>query len=657
VCGIVGLVDYKGLLGKSPCRRLVEKMCKVIAHRGPDAFGEWHDPNFPVFFGHQRLSILDLSEAGAQPMHSPCNRWVLTYNGEIYNFRSLRQRLDSEFSSIVWKSQSDTEVLLQGFSRWGIEKTLKAANGMFAMAVWDKREGLLTLARDRAGEKPLYYGSMNGKFVFGSELKPFRVALGDELEIDREALCLFLRHNYVPAPYSIYKNVKKLTPGTFLSIHFSDDGPKYNENTYWDPFQILESGLNNRDKSESELLNELEDLLTDSVTIRMESDVPLGAFLSGGIDSSLICSLMQKVSRSSIKTFSIGFDIEDYNEAPFAAAVASHLRCDHTQLYMTPKDCLDVIPLIPEIYDEPFADSSQIPTYLVSKVAKSKVTVSLSGDAGDELFCGYTRYFWANKIHRLMNQIPDFVRSSSKTLIRCLNPDTWDRIGKASTTVLPAHFRQHHFGDKLYKLAGVLDQDSQDNLYLNLLSHWTQPDQVVLDASEPKSVISRLNSKLTISDFTTKMMFCDFLNYMVDDILVKVDRAAMAVSLETRVPFLDHRVVELAFNTPLSFHTDFIEGKKLLRKLLYKYVPRELIERPKKGFGVPIEHWLRHELRDWAEDYLSEERLNREGYFSTDLVRQRWREHLSGSRNWQYYLWDILMFEIWFDKAKAETMI
>jgi asparagine synthase (glutamine-hydrolysing) len=626
----------------------------TLAHRGPDDGGVWADAEAGVGLAHRRLAIVDLSQEGHQPMRSADGRYVISFNGEIYNFTALRRELEG--LGHTFRGHSDTEVMLAGFSEWGVEAAVKKFVGMFAFALWDARERVLHLCRDRVGEKPLYYGWAGGAFLFGSELKSLRAHPEWRGEVDRDALVLLLRYNYVPAPYSIYKGVYKLPPGTILSI--SPDSVSRNganrPKPYWSARQAAEDGLRRPfEGSDAEAVAQLEELLGEVLAGQMVADVPLGAFLSGGIDSSLVVALMQAQSNQPVKTFTIGFHEETYNEAEFAKAVARHLRTDHTELYVTPKEAMDVIPRLPALYDEPFADSSQIPTFLVSELTRRRVTVSLSGDGGDELFGGYNRYFWSRRIWNKIGWVPRGLRKAAARGVVSVSPAAWDATFQGLGPILPGRFRQTIPGDRMHKLAGALAVERPEAMYRYFVSTWKTPAELVLGATEPPTTLSAESEWPALPDFVERMMYLDLMTYLPDDILVKVDRAAMGVSLETRVPYLDHRVVEFAWRLPLALKIRGGKGKWLLRQVLYKHVPRELIERPKTGFGVPVDLWLRGPLKEWAEALLDEGRLRREGFFEPGPIRQKWAEHLSGGRNWQYYLWSVLMFQAWLEANPA----
>ena len=622
-------------------------MTDTLVHRGPDDGGVWEDIRAGIALGNRRLAIVDLSPEGHQPMRSASGRYVLAFNGEIYNFWMLREELEGR--GHPFRGHSDTEVMLAAFTEWGIEGALERFNGMFAFALWDREERSLHLARDRMGEKPLYYGRMGDVLLFGSELKALRAHPRFKGEVSRNALALYLRHNYIPAPYTIYEGIRKLPPGTRLTIDEAGNAP--GPVPYWSAKEAAERGVANPfGGSEAEAVDELDGLLRDSIGMRMIADVPLGAFLSGGIDSSTVVALMQAQSDRPVKTFSIGFYEDEYSEADYAKEVARHLGTDHTELYVTPEEAMSVIPKLPTLYDEPFSDSSQIPTYLVSELARRHVTVSLSGDGGDELFAGYNRYFWGRSIWHKIGWVPPALRGAAAGALTAVSPQGWDRIFKRLGPVLPGKVRQRMPGDRLHKLAGVLSVKSPEAMYMSLVSLWQRPDFIVVGGSEPPTTLTDPGRWAELPDFTQRMMYLDTVTYLPDDILVKVDRASMGVSLEGRIPFLDHRLVEFAWRVPLGMKIKDGKGKWLLRQVLNRYVPKKLIERPKMGFGVPIDAWLRGPLREWAEDLLNERRLSGEGFFDPYPIREKWSEHLSGRRNWQYQLWDVLMFEAWLEE-------
>ena len=643
MCGIVGFFSADGCNHQN----IVVDMMDAIKHRGPDDKGFWHNSESNVYLGHRRLSVVDLSSLGHQPMTSCSDRYVIVFNGEIYNHLLLRKSLKKSGVNITWRGHSDTETLLACIDTWGLKKTIKKCSGMFAIALFDKKHNSIYLVRDRMGEKPLYYGIQNGVFLFGSELKALKKHPEFQGEIDRNSLALQLKYNYIPTPYSIYKGIKKLTPGTILKV--SVNGKYANIEAiespmaFWSLKEVaINAQLNTYTGSAIEAVNDLDELLSQSVKGQMEADVSLGAFLSGGIDSSLIVSLMQSQSSSPVKTFSIGFEQESYNEAVYAKQIAQHLGTKHTELYVSAQDAMNTIPKLSNLYDEPFSDSSQIPTYLVSAMTKESVTVSLSGDAGDELFGGYNRYLWTRKIWNKVKYMPYSVRKFIAWGMTSVSPVVWNKILRQIVSMpLP--------GDKIHKLANILPAKSAEDFYFHLVSHWHDIDTIVIGAKDPVAPVERSSLGLNLGSIEQNMMYLDSISYLPDDILTKVDRAAMGVSLETRIPFLDHHVVEFAYKLPLSMKIRNGEGKWILKKVLDRYIPRELMERPKMGFGVPIDLWLRGPLRDWAESLLDESRLKKEGFFHAESIRKKWNEHLSGSLNWQYHLWDVLMFQAWLE--------
>jgi asparagine synthase (glutamine-hydrolysing) len=645
MCGFAGM--FEGSWREADAGPLLGAMAKALAHRGPDDEGLWWDSQARIGLAHRRLSVVDLSSAGHQPMASFGGRYVIAYNGEIYNHLELRRSLPV---GLRWRGHSDTETLLACFEAWGLRATLERCIGMFAFALWDREERTLTLARDRLGEKPLYYGWQGAAgertLLFGSELKALRAHPAFAGDVNRDALCLLLRHANVPAPHSIYRGVNKLEPGCL--IRFAAGQPTPMATRYWSATQVALEGVSQPFQgSPIEAVDALEVLLTDAVGRQMVADVPLGAFLSGGVDSSTVAALMQKQASAPVKTFSIGFHEAGYDEAGHARAVARHLGTDHSELYLTAAQAMAVIPQLPALYDEPFADSSQIPVFLVSQLARRHVTVSLSGDGGDELFAGYNRYQWTEGLWRHLSRMPRSLRQGAAWLITRLPPETWTRWAAAT----PLANRWSGIGEKLHKGATVMSAGSAAELYSGLVSQWNRPEQVVQGAHEPPTPLTAHTQNLSDLGASESMMLLDLMTYLPDDILTKLDRAAMAVGLETRVPFLDHRVVQFAWRLPMRYKLR-PEGrghatKWALRQVLHRHVPSHLVERPKAGFGVPLERWLRGPLRDWAEALLSEARLKREGFFNPAPIREKWAEHLSGRRNWQHPLWCVLMFQAW----------
>lgn len=654
MCGIAGFLGPAAEANR--LGRIARQMGDAICHRGPDDRGEWVDADAGVALAHRRLSIVDLSPAGHQPMTSACGRWVIVFNGEIYNHGEIRRALEAAGQAPPWRGHSDTEVLLAAVAAHGLAHALERCVGMFAFALWDCRDRTLVLARDRLGEKPLYYGRVGQYFLFASELEALRRHPAWVADIDRDALCLLLRHNCIPAPHSIYRGIRKLLPGTYLVLR--PPGADGEIVAYWRASEHALAGASAPfEGSAGEAVERVEHLIRQSLAGQMMADVPLGAFLSGGVDSSTVVALMQQMSARPVRTFSIGFEVAGYDEAPHAKAIARHLGTDHTELYVTAGDALDVVPRLATLYDEPFADSSQIPTYLVAMLARRHVTVSLSGDGGDELFAGYNRYTIAARLWPALDRVPAAVRRSMARLLTRAGPGTWNRVLEPGVRLLPRRYRIALPGDRLHKAADVVGLDSLDALYRGLVSHWPAPERVVIGGREPETLLTRPGACADIHDPIRRMMLLDALTYLPDDILVKVDRASMAVSLESRVPFLDHRLVEFSMRLPLAIlHRDG-RSKWPLRAILDRYVPRALIDRPKMGFGVPIADWLRGPLREWAESLLAQSRLQREGYFEPAEVRAAWADHLSGRRNLQYRLWDILMFQAWLEATTAPAPV
>ena len=650
MCGISGFINISRDQNHDELRAQVRRMTMCLQHRGPDDSGEWVDASHGIAFGHRRLSIIDLSPLGHQPMHSAHERYVLIFNGEIYNFRSLRAELEQLGHG--FRSHSDTEVMLVAFEQWGVHAATKRFNGMFAYALWDRSERRIYLARDRMGEKPLYYGWQGNTFMFASELKALRAHPAFRNQINREALVLLMRYAYVPAPHSIYHGIFKLPPGMLLAVDCSQRPQAHPQpEPYW---QLRDAAQHARAHpqayDEHERIAELDTLLRDAVKMRMESDVPLGAFLSGGIDSSLIVALMQAQHAQPVKTFTIGFDDRDYDEAPYAKRVAHHLGTAHTELNVSPEVARAVIPRLARLYDEPFADSSQIPTFLVAELARRHVTVCLSGDGGDELFCGYRRYF---RGHQLWNKIAWLSQGSRNLLARAITTIPTRMLNRSLYGLRNATAkisRPGAVGDKLHKFADMITAHHANDFYERLITFWQGNKSLVRGAADPPRLYADFKPDFDLKEFSERMMYLDALHYLPDDILVKVDRASMAVSLEARVPLLDHRVVEFAWQLPLALKLRNDHGKWLLRQVLYRYVPAEFFVREKKGFGVPLAAWLRGPLREWAEALLEENRLQREGFFEPQPIRRRWLEHLRGDYEWQYDLWNVLMFQAWLEE-------
>jgi asparagine synthase (glutamine-hydrolysing) len=649
MCGLTGL-------WQSPAARvdalaaLARRMSDQLAHRGPDDSGVWVDEANGVALAHRRLSILDLSPQGHQPMRSAGGRFVISYNGEIYNWRALREALEKDGVAPAWRGHSDTEVMLACFERWGVEGSLRRFVGMFAFALWDSHEHVLHLARDRLGEKPLYYGFAGGDFLFGSELKALVACPNFAARIDRRALAAYVQVACVPAPMSIYEDIRKLLPGCVLSLDAGMLAARTlpEPHPYWSLEDIVMRGAGGQfTGGAEEAIDLLEQRLREAVAGQMVADVPLGAFLSGGVDSSTVVALMQAQSSRPVLTFSIGFSEEAYDEAQHARRVAAHLGTQHTELYVTPQEALAVVPKLPQIYDEPFGDSSQIPTFLVAQLARRHVTVSLSGDAGDELFGGYNRYRWGEALKRRLGWAPAAALRALAGGLTALSPAAWDRIGALTAMIMPARMRHKALGDKIHKLAGLLGASDDAHLYQRLVSFW--PATLAIGETMAPASWVQHRAPEALRSLPERMMYYDTLGYLPDDILVKVDRACMAVGLESRVPLLDHRVVELAWRLPLQMKIRNGRSKWLLRQVLYRYVPATLIDRPKMGFGMPIDAWLRGPLREWAESLLDQRRIAAAGFFDPTLIRRTWIEHQSGSRNWQHLLWVVLMFQAWLE--------
>jgi asparagine synthase (glutamine-hydrolysing) len=650
MCGFSGFLNFSPNWGDP--LTLLQQMGDRLTHRGPDDSGVWFDDNCGVGFSHRRLSIIDLSAQGHQPMFSTSGRFVIAYNGEIYNHQELKKELLQ--AGVIFRGSSDTEVLLAAIECWGIKQTLQHCIGMFAFSLWDKKEQTLSLVRDRMGEKPLYYG-WQGKgdkrtFLFGSELKSLRQHPAWQGGVDRDALANLLRYNYIPAPQSIHPGVFKLRPGYLLQLKKNDNGGwSEREECWWSLQEVAQQVRKNPfTGSRVDAVDHLDKLLRDAIQGQSLADVPLGVFLSGGVDSSSVAAVMQAISDHPIKSFTIGFENSAYDESVDARAVANHLGTDHHEWIVTADDALSLIPQLPGYYDEPFADVSQIPTLLVSALAKQNVTVALSGDGGDELFAGYNRHQWAPKLLHKMQYFPEVIRKALAVLIESASPSGWDYFFKIIDPFLPRQLRVRHPGEKIHKIAILLKQSGERELYATLVRIWPNPIPL-LNGNSHDLVDDHKELWNLGGNFTERMTHLDTVTYLPDDILTKVDRAAMANSLETRVPLLDHRIVEFAAQLPLSMKIHQGTGKWILRELLDRYVPRNLIERPKSGFGIPVGEWLKGPLQEWAEDLLSEQKLKNGGYFDVKQVRKVWEQHSSGKKNQQYQLWSVLMFQAWLD--------
>lgn len=656
MCGFSGFIPHQSIKS-SHYQEIISSMTDAIYHRGPDTNGYWGNDETKIMLGFRRLAIQDLSSSGNQPMTSHSNRFVMVFNGEIYNHFDLRQEIEQNSrSNFEWIGTSDTETLLASIDLWGFEASLKKIHGMFAIALYDKKDSILYFARDRFGEKPLYYGTINKSFVFASELKAIKKFPDFNNPISRDALKEYFQYNYIPCPLSIYENIYKLNPGHFLKISINNSSFNINKpEPYWSIQDYISS--KNHEGSEGDILSQLEQSIESVVKRQLISDVPLGAFLSGGIDSSLIVSIMQKASSNPIKTFTVGFETDLFNESTQAALVAQHLGTDHTEIILEANKALEVIPNLSHIYDEPFADSSQIPTFLISKIAKEHVTVALSGDGGDEIFGGYNRYLWAPGLWNKISRLPLSSRALLSRIINHIPRSSFNNIQKIINGYLSKAGGVDSLETKVVKLSRALLSKSDTEFYFNLVSHCSDPNLYVKGYRKINNLERFLSMHKTRADnsalnFLSYMMLEDTLSYLPDDILCKVDRASMANSLETRVPFLDHKLAEYAWRLPDSMKVRNGEGKWALRQILYKYVPRSLIDRPKKGFGVPIGEWLRGPLRDWADDLLSKSKIDSQGLLYSEPIADIWEQHLSNKNDWSDQLWGILMFQLWMENNK-----
>jgi len=653
MCGITGFWE-RGDTRSAQWRPRLVSMTDTLRHRGPDDAGEFVDEDAAVALGSRRLAIVDLSPTGHQPMASTDGRYVMAYNGEVYNFGELRRELEG--AGHRFAGTSDTEVLLAAVQHRGLEDTLRRANAMFALAVWDRKRRALHLARDRFGEKPLYYGWAGTTFLFGSELKALQAHPAFRGEVDRDVVALYLRHNCVPAPYSIFRGIAKLAPGSSVTICADHPpGTMPAPSTYWSLADVAASSVAERwHTSADEATDALDDTLGRAVRMRMHADVGLGAFLSGGIDSSLVVSLMQAHGPGTVKTFTIASDDPGYDEAPQARAVAAHLGTEHHEMPVTAADALSVVPSLPAMYDEPFADSSQIPTSILARLTRDHVTVALSGDGGDELFGGYNRYAWAARFWHRVEPVPVGARRAAAAVLGAVPPRWWDRPAAVAGRMVPS-LAVRMPGTKMAKVARVLPAADLHQTYVALASHTEDPRRLVPGADEPPTLLTTPGRWPPLHDPVERMMFLDTMTYLPDDILTKVDRATMAWSLEGRMPFLDPDVAAFAWRLPPDMKMRGSTGKWLLRRLLHRYVPAALVERPKAGFGVPVGDWLRGPLRPWAEDLLGPARLRHDGLLAPDPVRRLWAEHLSGRYDRQFELWDVLMLQAWLDARRPGT--
>ena len=651
MCGITGFISSANIQHHINLQRMTDS----LIHRGPDDSGMdlFESYGHMIGMGHRRLSILELSRFGHQPMQSYSGRYTIVYNGEIYNFLEIRKELD--FFPCHFKGRSDTEVLLAAIDIWGLESALQKTIGMFALALWDHKDRKLSLACDRMGEKPLYYGWQDNSFLFSSELKAMEKHSDFKGAVDHNVLSLFIRHGYITAPYSIYKDIYKLEPGRIFSIDIGTSEARRvplketeNNYSYWDIKGSFWGG--NQDcftGNLKEATQKLDKLLNDSVTKQMISDVPLGAFLSGGIDSSTIVSIMQANSSSKIKTFTIGFYEKEYNEAQKAKSIAQYLGTDHTEMYVTSKETMDVIPRLSRIYDEPFADASQIPSFLISQLSRKQVKVVLSGDGGDELFGGYKRYTFGEDVWNKASKIPLPFRSILALGLKKLPNVFFNSFDWMGQSIFERYGSKGSLFDKVLKAVNVVNSSNENQFYKKFISSWQDPDKIIINSNEVDTIFNHPEKWPKHNSFAQRMMAVDLITYLPGDILTKVDRAAMSVSLETRIPLLDHRIVEFAMSLPISMKRQNGQGKIILKELLYKYIPQKIVDYPKMGFGVPVGSWLKGPLFDWANELLDEKTLKNDGFLNSELVSQIWGEHISSKRDWTYVLWNIIMFQAW----------
>jgi len=655
MCGIAGFIDSRASSTAAALASVAVDMAASLRHRGPDDTGTWVDERVGVGFGHTRLAVVDLSPGGAQPMVSIDGRWVFNFNGEVYNHQGLRRELEDR--GVRFRGSSDTEVFLELIARDGPKSALQSVNGMFAAAVWDRSERRLWLMRDRLGEKPLYIGWFGPVFLFASELKALRRHPAFTGRVDTGALGAYLRAGYVPAPYSIYEGVTKVPAAHVLEVDPRSHASAA-PTAYWDAASVAHEGLRSPlDVPEEEATDLLDAQLRESVRLRTLADVPVGAFLSGGVDSSLVTSVMQSQASEPVRTFTVGFSDRDFDEAPFARVVARHLGTSHSELYVRPEEARAVVPSLPTIYDEPFADSSAIPTYLISRLAREHVTVALSGDGGDELFAGYDRFHFHRRAGRVLGGLPPALRSALVRGLVAVRPDTWNRIGRRAAALSRTGATAWLNGDRMHKLARVLEQRDPRSTYISLVSLWQDPHDLLTRADETTTLLTRPKEWLSTEDVVDTLLWLDLVTYLPDDLLVKVDRAAMAVSLETRLPLLDPNLIRLAWRLPIRFKVRNGQSKWILKNVLERYVPRPLFDRPKKGFSVPLATWLRGPLRAWADDLLDPTTLREQGFLDPELVRDVWGQHLRGTTDASHRLWAVLMFQAWLETADADVTL